>query len=333
MISLPILETSQIGAARRRALQEAETIGLSEDDRDRLALVVTEAGTNLLRHATGGEILLCPHQGKTTAGMDVIALDDGPGLPNVEAAMADGFTTAEEGERSLGSGLGAIARMSDGLDIYSDSRGTTLTVSIGKTGRPARGPMETAGLIVPKPGFDAGGDIYGIRKDGGATMIMLMDVLGHGPTAAKDAETGLAAFLAAKGKTLEDTEIFVADAMAGSRGAASLIVELPHGGDRLRALGLGNIKGEIISADGSRHGIPSSPGIVGASTRRPRVTEHAWGKRAMLLLTTDGLKGGERFPEPSALFFRDVLTIAATLYKRRRRGSDDSGVVIARARQ
>ncbi|MEF2550340.1 ATP-binding protein [Aurantimonas sp. A2-1-M11] len=333
MISLPISETSQIGAARRRALQEAETIDLSSDDRDRLALVVTEAGTNLLRHATGGEILLSPHKSKTTAGMDVIALDDGPGLPNVEAAMADGFTTAEEGERSLGSGLGAIARMSDSLDIHSDSRGTTLTVTIGKTGRYSRGPMETAGLVIPKPGFEAGGDICGIRKDGGATMIMLMDVLGHGPTAAKDAETGLAAFLAAKGKSLEDTELHVADAMAGSRGAASLIVEMRHGGATLRALGVGNVKGEILAADGSRHGIPSAPGIVGASSRRPRATEHGWGKNALLILTTDGLKGGERFPEPSGLFFRDVLTVAATLYKRRRRGSDDCGVVIARARQ
>lgn len=332
MISLPVVESSQVGAARRKALHEAETIGLSADDRDRLALVVTEAATNLARHARGGEIILVPRVEGETARFDVIALDDGPGLSDVETAMTDGYSTAEAGERGIGGGLGAIARMSDAFDIYSDTKGTTLAITIGDVNQALAKTVEAAGLIVPKPDFSAGGDAFGLRPEAGHTMIMLMDVLGHGPAAAVEAEKGVGAFARSTGASLEETAVEITTVLSGGRGAAALLVELPHTPGKLRAMSLGNVRGEILSPGGARHGIPSTPGIVGASAKQPRVTEHDWPAEGMLVLSTDGLRGSERVPEPSSLFFREPMTIAATLYKRRRRGTDDCGVVVARAR-
>ncbi len=332
MISLPVVESSQVGAARRKALHESERIGLSAYDRDRLALVVTEAATNLVRHARGGEIILIPRAQGEAARFDVIALDDGPGLSDVETAMTDGYTTAQEGERGLGGGLGAIARMADAFDIYSDTKGTTLAITIGKLNKELEGAVDAAGLIVPKPDFSEGGDAFGLRPEAPHTMIMLMDVLGHGPAAAVEAEKGVGAFARSTGASLEETAAEISAALSGGRGAAALLVELSHTAGRLRAMSLGNVRGEILSPDGARHGIPSTPGIVGASAKQPRVTEHDWPAKGMLVLSTDGLRGSERVPEPSSLFFRETVTIAATLYKRRRRGTDDCGVVVARAR-
>jgi len=333
MISLQVTEISQVGAARRKALHEAETIGLSADDRDRLALVVTEAATNLVRHARGGEIILIPRAEGEAARFGVIVLDDGPGLSDIQAAMTDGYTTAQGGERGLGGGLGAIARMSDAFDIYSDPKGTTLAITIGKLKQDLGKALEAVGLIVPKPDFSEGGDAFGLRLEARHTMIMLMDVLGHGPAAAVEAKKGVEAFERSTGASLEATAAEISAALSGGRGAAALLVELPHTAGKLRAMSLGNVRGEILSPDGARHGIPSTPGIVGASAKQPRVTEHNWPAEGMLVLSTDGLRGSERVPEPSSLFFREPMTIAATLYKRRRRGTDDCGVVVARARQ
>lgn len=332
MISLPVTEISQVGAARRKALHESETLGLPIEARERLALVVTEAGTNLVRHARGGEILLILRGRGESAGVDVVAVDEGPGLADIQAAMTDGYSTAEAGERGIGGGLGAIARMSDAFDIYSDPKGTTVAITIGKLDRDPEGAVEVASLIVPKPEFSVGGDAYGLRHEADRTVIMLIDVLGHGPAAASEAEKAVAAFAETAGASLEETELEISAALRGGRGAAALFVELPHAAGRLRAMGLGNVRGEIAVVEGSRFGIPSAPGIVGATAKPPRVTEHDWPNQAMLLLSTDGLRGGERTPEPSSLFFREPLTIAATLYKRRRRGTDDCGVVVARAR-
>lgn len=330
MISFPVAEPSQVGAVRRKAVQEGERIGLSKEDTGRLALVVTEAATNLLRHARDGEIVLVPRRGGAGPGIDVIALDDGPGIVDIEAALADGFTTAAEDERGIGGGLGAIRRMSDAFDIYSDPKGTTLVATVGAADESRSPAVEAAGLIVSKPGFEAGGDVFAIRGEGSVTLIMLMDVLGHGPAAAKEAGKGAEAFRKAKGHSLEETEMLVSAALEGGRGAAALFIELPHEPGQLRAAGLGNVRGEITAPDGRRHGIPSSPGILGASSRRPKATEHDWPAGANLVLSTDGLRGAERIPEPTALFFRKPIIVAATLYKRRRRGTDDSGVIFAR---
>lgn len=330
MISLTVVEPSQIGAARRRAVQEGEAVGLSRDACDRLAIVVTEAATNLVRHAQMGEIVLIPCRNRRKPGLTVLALDSGPGIGNVEAALADGYTTATAGEQGIGGGLGAIDRLSDGFDIHSDPRGTTVLARFGPECQPPH--VETAGLIVPKPGYASGGDAYAVRTEPSATLVMLMDVLGHGPTAAEDAAKGIAAFEAAMGAMLAETEARVAAALEGGRGAAALIVEIPHGPGILKAAGLGNVRGEIAGPGGQRHGIPSTPGIIGASPRRPRLTEHEWPAGVTLILSTDGLRGAERTPDPVSLFARHPLTIAATLYKRRRRGTDDSGVVIARGR-
>ncbi|HEY9056791.1 MAG TPA: ATP-binding protein [Aurantimonas sp.] len=332
MISLPVTELSQVGAARRKALHAAEMLGLSVDDRERLALVITEAGTNLVRHARGGEILLILRGAGDATAVDVIAVDEGPGIADVEAAMADGYTTAEPGDRGIGGGLGAIVRLSDSFDIHTDPRGTTVAITIGAIGQGRDAALETAGLIVPKPGFDQGGDAFGSRCGTNTTLIMLMDVLGHGPAAASEAEKAVAAFAELEAASLEEMEGSIAEALRGGRGAAALLVELPHEAGKLRAMGLGNVRGEIMAPDAKHYGIPSTPGIVGSTAKAPRVTEHDWPNGALLILSTDGLRGGERAPEPSSLFFRDPMTIAATIYKRRRRGTDDCGVVVARAR-
>ncbi|MDY8110778.1 ATP-binding protein [Fulvimarina sp. 2208YS6-2-32] len=338
MKSLPVIEESQVGTARRTAVQAGKAVGLPDDALERLAIVVTEACTNLVRHAVNGELLVDARtasgkggRGRIKASVTILAIDDGPGIPNVEAAMADGYTTVTEEPRGIGGGMGSMQRQADRFDIYSGSHGTTVMATVGETPGPvSSSPYDVTGLIVPMPGFDAGGDAFAIRPGKHSTMVMLMDVLGHGPTAAEVASTGLKAFDVAGSKSLEDIERQVADALSGSRGAAALIVEIPHAAGKLRAMGLGNVRGSIHTSDGNQYGIPSQPGILGAATRRPRPTEHDWSDDAMLILSTDGLKSSPRVPEPRSLFFRESGIIAATLYKLRRRGSDDAGIVVVR---
>lgn len=338
MKSLTLTDESQVGSARRTAIQAGEAVGLPAEALERLAIVVTEACTNLVRHAVNGELLVDARKaggtfgkGRGRASVTILAIDDGPGIPNVEAAMVDGYTTATEEPRGIGGGLGSMRRQADRFDIHSGTHGTTVVATVGDVaGSASTARHDIAGLIVPMPGFDAGGDAYAIRPGRHSTTVMLMDVLGHGPTAAEDAATGLKAFETAGSASLEEFERQISDALGGSRGAAALIVEIPHTPGKLRAVGLGNVRGDIVTADGSRCGIPSQPGILGAATRRPRPTEHDWPEDATLILSTDGLKSTPRVPEPRSLFFRSPQIIAATLYKLRRRGSDDAGVVVVR---
>lgn len=330
MISQDIVEPSQIAAIRRAAVQFGGQIGLPAEALDRVALVVTEAGTNLMRHATEGKILVLEGYPPGRRHLHIVAVDSGPGIASVEKAMEDGFTTAPGRRSGIGTGLGAISRQSDRLDIYTDPEGTVLVATVAP--RPCEEPQapRIAGLVVPKPGFSVGGDAWAVRAGSGSDLVMLIDVLGHGPKAGSEATKALKGFLAPDVPTLENAEAAVSDALAADRGAAVLIVETGEPGRPLKAVGLGNIRGEIIVGS-ERRGIPSAPGISGTGQRRPHPTEHDWPAGAVLILSTDGLKSTQRSPEPPALLHRDALTIAAAVYQRRRRDTDDCGVVVVKA--
>lgn len=327
MITQEIVEASQIGAMRRRSLQFAQSLGYPEDVLDRIGLVVNEAGTNLLRHAGGGRMMAL--EAEQPGVLQIVAVDSGSGIASVEKALEDGFTTVPGQGGSMGVGLGTIQRQSDNLEVYSDQEGTTLVASLLKRSGAALPEESIAGLIVPKPGFDVGGDAWAARRTGNGHLVMLIDVLGHGPKAQEEAQKAIAAFNGSRSVTVEATEAAVAEALAGERGAAILIVELGAPGQPLRAVGLGNVRGEIIVGS-ERRGIPSAPGISGSSARRPHPTEHDWPAGATLILSTDGLKTTQRTPEPPAIFHRAPIVAAATILERRRRNTDDSGIVVVK---
>ncbi len=108
-----------------RARDLARTIGFNEVDRTRIEIVVLELTRNLLVHAGGGSIRLSHLDDPTYGpGMAIEAIDEGPGIPDVELAMQDGWSTA----RTLGAGLPGVRRLMDQFSIDS-------TVGVGTTVR------------------------------------------------------------------------------------------------------------------------------------------------------------------------------------------------------
>src|SRR5918994_1265708 len=121
---LLILEdSSQIASARRAAAELAASLRFDETRAGKVALAVTEAATNILKHAGKGRVLLRALETESDTGMEVLALDQGPGIANISASLRDGHSTAG----SLGAGLGALVRLADDSQIYSTTgRGTAL---------------------------------------------------------------------------------------------------------------------------------------------------------------------------------------------------------------
>src|SRR3954470_3766042 len=87
-------EQTQIGGARRSAVEIGHANGLSADAVGRLAIVVTEAATNIIRHAGHGVMVFRALPSETNTTIEVLALDKGPGIADVARAMRDGFSTS-----------------------------------------------------------------------------------------------------------------------------------------------------------------------------------------------------------------------------------------------
>jgi anti-sigma regulatory factor (Ser/Thr protein kinase) len=108
MISVLVNDESQVAEARREVTAIARQQGFNEVHVGRAALVTTELATNLIKHARGGEILVGPDEGAGKNGIQVLALDKGRGMANVQACLADGYSSAG----TAGHGLGAVIRQS-----------------------------------------------------------------------------------------------------------------------------------------------------------------------------------------------------------------------------
>jgi anti-sigma regulatory factor (Ser/Thr protein kinase) len=326
-VARTIAEPSQVGEARRVAAAMAQALGFDEPSRGRVALVVTEAATNLLKHAGGGELIAQSVGRGDGAALEVLALDKGPGMADVSRCLADGYSTAG----SSGNGLGAIRRLSSTFDIDSaPGRGTALLARIGPppaAGRRA-GP-EVGAVCLPHPGEDACGDAWAVESVNGRTLAIVVDGLGHGPQAATAAQEALRAFRTHAARGPAEVIGQAHAALRSTRGAAMAVAEVDPGRRLLRFAGIGNVAGTVVGPGGP-HGLVSHNGTVGHAVRKVQEFEHEWGPGALLILHSDGVATHWRLDRYPGLIGRHPTLIAGVLYRDFRRGRDDATVLVLR---
>ncbi len=117
-VRIAVEESSQPAEARRIARKMAGEIGFDEAASEQIAIVATEASTNLLKHGGGGEILLRRIEAEEAPGaraLELLAIDRGPGMENLDLCLENGYSTGG----SAGQGLGAIVRLSAESDFFS----------------------------------------------------------------------------------------------------------------------------------------------------------------------------------------------------------------------
>src|SRR5262249_6562538 len=134
-IVLAIDDATMAGEARRAAIATAGRLGFDEAERGEGAIVASEAAANLYKHAKCGEIVIQGLEHGAIGGVDILSLDRGPGMADVDRCRDDGFSTAG----SNGTGLGAMARLSSIFDIHSfPGTGTAMLARFWSA--PADGP-------------------------------------------------------------------------------------------------------------------------------------------------------------------------------------------------
>jgi serine/threonine-protein kinase RsbT len=117
---------SDVIDARQKGRELAVRIGFFGTDLTLIATAISEIARNIVVYAERGEITLSPVSDGGRRGVLVVARDNGPGIPNIELAMRDGYSTG----RSLGLGLSGAKRLMDAFDIVSEvGVGTTITMS------------------------------------------------------------------------------------------------------------------------------------------------------------------------------------------------------------
>ena len=124
-LRVEIEREADIVAARQAGRQLAAQIGFSTTDQTLIATAISEVARNIVVYAQSGEIVLDRAEEGGRVGIQVVAIDQGPGIDNKDLAMRDGYST----KNSLGLGLPGARRLMDDFVLDSEvGRGTTVTM-------------------------------------------------------------------------------------------------------------------------------------------------------------------------------------------------------------
>lgn len=116
---------ADIIAARRVGRELAEGVGFGGSELTVIATAISEIARNIIEYAGSGEIILKQAQQGVRRGIHVIAKDRGPGIPDIELAMQDGYSTS----KGIGLGLPGARRLMDEFEVDSAvGKGTTVTM-------------------------------------------------------------------------------------------------------------------------------------------------------------------------------------------------------------
>jgi serine/threonine-protein kinase RsbT len=124
-LRIPVTADVDVVNARQKGRELAAQAGFSSGDQTVIAAAISEIARNILNYAKRGEVLLSVVTNGDRQGVIVVARDQGPGIPDVQRALEDGYSTSG----GLGLGLPGARRLMDDFDVTSSvGQGTTVTM-------------------------------------------------------------------------------------------------------------------------------------------------------------------------------------------------------------
>ena len=124
-VRVAVRTDADVVAARQAAREVATRLEFSTTDVTLIATAVSEIARNIVRFADSGEVVVTELQ-EPRKGISVVARDAGPGIPDVDQALQDGYSTYQ----GLGLGLPGARRLMDEFAVVSETgRGTTVTMT------------------------------------------------------------------------------------------------------------------------------------------------------------------------------------------------------------
>jgi anti-sigma regulatory factor (Ser/Thr protein kinase) len=323
---IPVTEETQVFEARRVASKMAGDLDWPSKSAGTLAIVVTEMATNLVKHARGGQIHLSFCERAGSVGVEILALDRGPGAAELQGWIRDGFSTAG----TPGTGLGAIVRLAHEFDAYSQSgKGTCMVARLypeGNQPRPEDSSFKIGAVRVAVAGERECGDDWGVRMAHGKLTLLVADGLGHGPGAAEASREAVAIF---RDVAEPSPELLIEEVHRGlrhTRGAAVAAAQIDPTENLVRYCGIGNISGMVITSKETCQMV-SHNGTAGHNARKIQEFKYRWSPGAALVMHSDGVTTSWRMEAYPGLLRHHPSLLSAALLRDASRGRDDVCVV------
>jgi hypothetical protein len=284
--------------------------------------------TNLLKHGSGGEILVGTYKDDDSEGIEIVALDKGAGMSNVAACLEDGYSSAG----TAGHGLGSVIRQSYFVDIGSWPGVGTAVMARVAPGKPQGSkpppPPSWGGVSIPMTGEEVCGDAWSVSDVGGVRTLLVADGLGHGPDAAEASVEAVRLFHRYNGHTVNNLIEYIHGGLRATRGAAVSMARFDAAARKIVFSGIGNVAGMTVVA-GETKRMVSMAGTAGFNARKIQSFDYPF-ERGLVILYSDGLTSSWTTERYTNLANLHPSLIAAILYRDFSRRRDDATVLVAK---
>ena len=323
---IEISDPSTVAQARRAVAKLASTAMFDEETAGKVALVVTEAATNIVKHAAPGVIAARILETAGRFGIEVLSIDKGPGLGNIAASLRDGHSTTG----TPGGGLGALKRASSAFDLWSiPDRGAIVRMELWQGAPPPAETVPYGALCVEMKGEPICGDGWLVGQGRNSIIAFMVDGLGHGPDAAEAARVAVETIQANADSDATDLMDAVHHALRPTRGAAAAVALLQPQSELCTYCGIGNISASIRDGSGSR-ALVSHNGILGHNVRKMQDFSYPFRTGALLVMHSDGVATRWDLSAYPGLESRHPAMAAAAIHRDFSRGRDDAAVLVIR---
>jgi len=302
--------------------------GFTEMRTGEIDIIVAEIVSNLVKHGNGGKLLVKLIKEQSIEGIELISIDDGEGIADLSRMMTDGASTTN----TLGHGLGAIKRLSNVFQVYSQKGwGTILLSRVFKEELPYQKKVnEIRSVVVAKPGEEKCGDAFYCRIGSHAVRLFLGDGLGHGAEAAIAVNTAIQSFKYSQEECAADIIREMHKSVRKTRGLVGTAALYLKKERRWRICGVGNICTRLLSGIEVRNNMAYN-GIIGHNIPNTMKDQELEAENAqVLLLCSDGIKTKWDITKYPGVLKYDLSILAAVIFKDYARHTDDMSVVAVR---
>ena len=322
----------QIDPVKNGAAKIAAYIGFSKVCTEEISIVVSELATNIVKFAQEGKILICPFIINEKKGIDIIALDNGQGIYDTDKALRDGFSTSA----SLGSGLGAIKRLTDEFDLFSLPKTMRKTKEnftivfarkwLENKNHQKKFTFESGMVTRPFLNEEYNGDDVFIKMDDENIVAAVFDGIGHGPDAAKASQTAVSYLQKNYSEPIDMLLHDLHPALAHTRGAVAAIAHIDKKNKKLFYGGIGNISARVVNSPVSVHPVTLN-GTLGAFLSKIKVFQYDWIPGSVLIMTSDGISNRWDINDYPDLNKKHPAVIAHTIFHFHARTTDDATIL------
>lgn len=324
-----VADASHVSAARQAVQRLARALDFDEVRAGRAAIIATEAASNMLKHAGGGTLLGRVLPRGAALGIELLAIDAGPGMADYAHSATDGVSTAG----TAGTGLGAMSRQADEMDVFTlPDQGTLVRLVIWDRAAPADTSGYEVGVVcVPKRGEDVCGDAWAVREHAQGATFLVADGLGHGPDASRAAASATDVLERYPEYPAQRVLDLAHARLRTTRGAAVAVMRHDAAASEIGFSGIGNIAATILAGH-ARRAMVSHNGIVGHNVHRTQEYRYPWAPGELLVAHSDGLESQWSLADLPGIGVRHPALIAAALFRKHWRQRDDVTVLVARVR-